>query len=512
MNLIDKLVGYFDPEAGLKRTYLRTGMSIAEPSQNAGSTTRPAFKLWNPLSQTADADTLSNLDLIRSRSRDLIRNNPTSKGVIDTIVSGVLGSGLRLIPAVDGKSLNIGDEETENLNRTIENEFNLWADDLCCDTERTLDFYGLQQMFLNQQLANGDVFAILTARNIGAPYKFAINIIEADQCRTPFKNSFDKSCRGGVKKDEYGAPVSYFFHESGFNVKEIAAYNNEGRRQVIHYFDKTRPGQSRGVPLLTPVMEQIKQLERYSGAELMAAVIAGMFTVFIQDGDFDNRGNGMAAPSLRKSDGAKLNETDIALAPGAIVQLGEGKKIETVNPTRPNAQFQPFFEAIIKQISMGIGIPFEVLIKHFASSYSASQGALLEAWKYFRNRREKFARYFCAAVYERFFYEAVITGRIKAPLFETDPLVRKAYLSSEWIGPAKGMIDELKEIKAAAAKISAGLSTRKIEAVKIGGNDWLRIAEQLSREEGIIKKKGLHIDNIMPEDEGGNREPDTNDD
>ena len=45
--------------------------------------------------------------------------------------------------------------------------------------------------------------------------------------------------------------------------------------------DVERPAQRRGVPLLAPVLESMKQLSRYSDAELTAALVSSMFTVFI---------------------------------------------------------------------------------------------------------------------------------------------------------------------------------------------------------------------------------------
>lgn len=41
-------------------------------------------------------------------------------------------------------------------------------------------------------------------------------------------------------------------------------------------------------------------------------------------------------------------------------------------------------KSIIRQIGSSLGVPYELLVMHFTSSYSASRAALLEAWKQFR--------------------------------------------------------------------------------------------------------------------------------
>lgn len=62
----------------------------------------------------------------------------------------------------------------------------------------------------------------------------------------------------------------------------VEAYGKKtGRQNVLCLMQRERAGQLRGVPLLAPVLESLKQLGRFTDAELTAAVISAMFTVFI---------------------------------------------------------------------------------------------------------------------------------------------------------------------------------------------------------------------------------------
>ena len=78
--------------------------------------------------------------------------------------------------------------------------------------------------------------------------------------------------------------------------------------------------------------------------------------------------------------------------------------------------------------------------------------------------------------------EAVALGRINAPGFFTDPLMRQAYLSSEWIGPSQGQLDPTKEVSAAVTAIENGLSTREAEAIKLNGSEYLSNVAKLKSE------------------------------
>ena len=66
---------------------------------------------------------------------------------------------------------------------------------------------------------------------------------------------------------------------AGLTWQRVEAYGDTtGRRNVLHIMSRERIGQRRGVPLLAPVLESLKQLGRYTDAEITAAVISATFT------------------------------------------------------------------------------------------------------------------------------------------------------------------------------------------------------------------------------------------
>ena len=63
------------------------------------------------------------------------------------------------------------------------------------------------------------------------------------------------------------------------------AFSPSGRRNVLHLYRKKRPGQTRGVPYLSGIIEIVKQLGEYTQAEVDAAVNAAFYTVFVTTPD-----------------------------------------------------------------------------------------------------------------------------------------------------------------------------------------------------------------------------------
>jgi capsid protein len=96
------------------------------------------------------------------------------------------------------------------------------------------------------------------------------------------------------------------------------------------------------------------------------------------------------------------------------------------------------------------------------------------------------AKEFCQPIYEEWLAEAVATGRIHAPGFFSDPVIRRAWSQAEWNGPAPGQIDPLKEVQAAGKRIELGLSTRERETIELTGGDFDRNIKQLKREQTLM--------------------------
>jgi len=97
-------------------------------------------------------------------------------------------------------------------------------------------------------------------------------------------------------------------------------------------------------------------------------------------------------------------------------------------------------------------------------------------------RRVWFVDDFCQPVYEVWLSEAVARGRIKAPGFFDDPLIRAAWCGARWIGPVQGSIDPLKEAQAAVLQIQDALKTHEQVTREMSGGDWDANVEQLAAE------------------------------
>ena len=503
--VIDKAIATVAPEAGLKRAAARQKMHILNSGYgNYGANlTKKSLAGWLFAGGSHREDIEDNISVLRQRSRDLYMGIPIANGAVKTMRTNVVGRGLHLKSAVDREILGITAAQAQKLEKQIEREWKLWAESPDCDIERIDNFFELQQLVFLNWLMSGDCLAVLPVKpRINQPYDLRVQLVEADRLSSPdYCDSWDNKVVGGVEVDKDGEVIAYHISDqhplsgevTDYKWHRVEAYGAKtGRRNVLHIMCRERIGQRRGVPFLAPVIESLKQLGRYTDAELVAAVVSGMFTVFIEKEDASSdEAIGSMIPKEEQIDAA--DESSLELGPGAVMDLNPGEKVHDSNPGRPNSGFSMFVEAICQQIGASLEIPYELLVKRFNASYTASKGALEEAWKMFRMYRAWLAADFCQPIYEEWLAEAAAKKRIDAPGFFTDPLIRKAYCKAEWNGPAKGMLDPVKEVTAAEKRVANGFSTRSSETMEMTGGDFYANADQLKNEEkklSEVKKIG----------------------
>ena len=482
----------------VKKQYLANGTVSAQAgSYHGGSRKRRQSHGWNTGGGDADSDTLFDLETLRDRSRDLIRNQPIALGAVNTNCVNVVGSGLKMQSRIDGKILGMDEDQVEELQRIIEREWKSWANNLDCSLDRGGNFADITSLVFRSTLESGDVFALLPhVMRSTSPYGLKIQLIEADRVRNENDARDTETMTAGVEKDRFGSPKRYHIstthpgtvktpHERKWDKRE--AFTKSGRRNIIHVYEKLRPDQTRGVPYLAPVTELLKQLGKFTNAEIMAAVVNSYFTVFVKSPD----GNTGLSPFQDSAEtGGTASDKDYKLGMGTVLKLAKDEDLLFADPKRPNQNFEQFVEAIFRQIGAALGLPFEVLVQHFQKSYSAARTSMLLAWKMFNTRRSWLVNHFCDPVYEAWMEEAVLRGRVAAPGFLDDPIIRQAYLGNTWIGPSPGQIDPVKETKAAGERLALNLTTRSGEAAAIG-EDFDQNIEQSAREEKQMEELGL---------------------
>ena len=509
-------------------------------SEAGASFERKALRSFLPASASPGEDILASLSVLRRRSRLLYMSTPLATAALNTNRTHVIGSGLRMQATIDLNVLGLSEEAAREWQQRTESEFELWASrPENCDALGLNTFYEQQALAFISSDMSGDVFILMkrAERTRMNPYTLRLHMIEADRICTPTailggvipgtEGIIPEDSPGaghrvydGVETDENGRIVAYHIcnrYPDGILVsidptewRRIPVRGEQsGLPNILHIFNSERPEQYRGVPFLARVIEPLLQLRRCTDSELMAALVRSFFTAWVvtEEGGNDipmNEVRSEGPPELRREE-TPVGPDEYRMAPGTVLHLKKGETVNFGNPSIQTIGFDSFVKIFCRLIGASLEIPYDVLCKEFNSSYSASRGALMEAWEAFKMRRSWFITDFCQPVYELWLSEAVALGRIKAPGFFSDPLIRAAWCGAKWVGPISVSLDPVKDTKAAIMQMEAAIKTGQQVAQELGGGDYEDNIAKRKAEMELLIDAGL----VMP-DPNSNPEPNDN--
>lgn len=506
---MDRAIGVVAPGLALRRYGARVRLQAAlhffggTGGYEGARSDRPATKGWATRADSPDGSSLPDLAKLRERSGDLYRNNGLARGAINTQVINQVGGGLIPYPRIDREYLKLGDTEADAAESMLSRLYWQWARRRWCDFSQRFTFGQLQGLALKSWLTRGDVVAIPRFRE---PAKgrdllgLRIQLIEADRISNPNWGPDTTTLRGGVELSEDGAPVAVHIMSAhpGDQMFGVATWtrvpvlSKDGQLQVLHAMTPERIDATRGVPYFSAVIEHLRELGEWSGAELHATVLNSFFTVFVKS----QFGGGLPNmdPSVNgvvQQPAAPADDNDVRLGRGAIVNLVPGEEIQVADPKRPNTNFEAGWRAFCTHIGAGLDMPAETLMKRFESSYSASRAARLEFWSAVTYGRSLVVDSLVDPVYEMIVSEAVDRGFIHAPGFHEDPLVRDAWCEARWSGPTMGELDVVDAITAAKLRADLGVETLEDITANMTGGDWTQNNKQRGKEQRARVAEGL---------------------
>lgn len=448
---------------------------------------------WIPADYSADQFLAEELADLRNRSRDLIRNNPVAKSIVNSLVQNVVGDGISPQPRLG--LLGYAESRRQRLEQAITQEWQEYGEQI--DASGQCDMGQLQALVFRQILENGEAILLRIRDKAAGDDDFVTRwrLIESDHLETPQDKASDSTIKNGVKVDANDRPVGYYLSREhpGDKIGLLKTQDfqyvpavdpDTGIPNVLHLFPIERAGQHRGVPLLAPSITFLKSLDRYVDAELMGALVSACFAVFVKS----NWPGRMAAARTKEMQGTDRLER---VTPGMIEHLGPGEEIDTFEPKR-NTSFASYTEFFMRMIGAGSNLGYEKTARDFSkTNYSSSRSSSMEDQKGFRLQQKMLVRGLVKPVYQVFIRELASKASTRV-LFRGYFERPKLYCRASWIGPGYTHVDPVKETQASVERLNNHLSTLAAECSLLS-LDWEEVLEQRAREFERMKTLGLPI-------------------
>ena len=513
MPLFDKVFNFISPKRYLKRIVTNKAVSYFQ-GYGGGSSfglnlSEPDLQGWDFGSGSSDQETLPELKKLRAMSRSLVRTSPIASGAINNIAQNSLRGGLKLRATPDENNLNLTKEGADDWSNKTEKLFRNWCESTTCDYYDNSKFKQLEYQVIYNVLLTGEVFVFLPINRRQNKNRLKVQLIEADRINTDFefktRRRLNKNILYGIEYDDKNREVAYYYQKERKNqiynilnaYTRVSKYGRRtGRVQVLHIFRKDRVDQSRGIPIITQAIKPLKQLQRYTDAELLASVITACFNAFVTT---DTPGITGAVPSIGENsvnqlDGAERSNHN-KIGSGNISYLKPGEKVEIVDPKRPSSGFGQFIESVATQIGIHLQIPRDVLMQEFNSSYSASRAALLQAWQTYKDWQDLIVDKFHKPIYREWLRQAVFNEDIEAEGLIESPEYRNYWSGSEWIGKAQPSIDPLKETNAIKTAINLNLMSRSRGSQLLFGFNYKEELKKIASDEELARQYNVDLYN-----------------
>ena len=464
---------------------LKRGM-VVRARYDSAQTTDENKRHW------ANADFLSpNASLIpavrravRSRSRYEHANNSYAQGIVATLCDYVVGSGARLQLTSDDVAMNA----------LVENKWREWTAAIGLDLKL--------QTIQKTMVVSGEAFAMLTDNpKLETESTMDVQLIETDQVAdTAWTGVRVPEFVDGIKSDKWGNPIRYSVlkHHPGelFRIVHATDVDFVDAEHMLHLFEVDRPGQKRGMPLLTPALPLFAQLRRYTLAVLSAAEAAALPAGIIYTD---------AAPNDEVANVDALDTFEMDRNTWLTMPHGwNAKQFKAEHPTSTYAEFK---HEILNEIARTVGMPFNIAAAN-SSEYNYASGRL-DHQSFFRSivvRRKRLAEtvldpLFKAWLSEMFHIKA-FPGRLKQAMMPSGTLLGRARRATRapdhsWFWDGSEHVDPAKEAKAQEIRLGNLTTTLAAEYAR-QGKDWEKEITQRAKEMDLLKTLGLTSTQSQP--------------
>ena len=436
---------------------------------SAKTTTRNARKWAGASGVSADAAAdVEARRVLRNRSRYIVSNSSIAAGIIDTYANDVIGTGPRL---------QMTGEISSKDARRVEREFARWSEAVSLGQKLSIAVQSL--------VTSGEVFVLLASNpGVKNAVVFDLRLVEADQVASPYEDAmtsiFDDGV-DGIVYDIYGNPTAYSVLRDHPGSNTLTGRFLEAAKipadRVIHLYKPTRPGQSRGVPWITPALDRFNALDAFVQATVDAAETSARLPMFIYSDQAAEDGEGVDPDA---------NEV-IELQPGEALTLPAGWKVGQLKQEHPTTTFPAFRAEIIKDVARCLGMPLNIAAGD-SSGYNYSSGRLDHQtyYKAIGVVQKMIERIVLNRVFDRWLSIAtLVDGLLPQSLRTTN-----ADTDHSWFWDGVGHVDPLKEANAERVRLESGTGTLS-EIYARQGKDWETQLEQRARERDKLEELGL---------------------
>ncbi|WP_068318917.1 phage portal protein [Polycladidibacter hongkongensis] len=445
---------------------------------------------------------------------DFLHNSGWIAGACDQVITDTIGEGLRINYKPDLSKFEYSDKEAREFAQEVERKFRAYAEnpkEVDLAGEKTLAEMddGVCRYFLSKGEAFG-VFSYLGARErqrYGIESGTKVTLVSPRLLKWETNKLI--GLQDGIFKDQNGRHTGYRFMREdseglyGLSDHDIPAHNRAGLCNVVQLLDRSEnPDASRGVPLLTAVLNNLGYQEQLGNATLatalsqaiMAATVKSpdasreVFEAFQVLDDDEELANGLK--DLWTARLEQLAGSEINLSSGVRVNhLAPGEEFELHSSKTPNPHYVAFFQNLLREVARRIGVTASnMTMDHKGETYSSVRMAYASIWPIVKRRRNRVVAPLTKTVFANWLDEQIGRGLIAFRGGYEAFRANRTYLSQvEVLGPAAPSADDEKAERARKLRLQNGVTSLRRECSREGLDYDLLLQERIEERDQLVE-------------------------
>ena len=363
LNLIDRAVALVNPQAGVQRAIARAKLTHFDYDATKYNRERKGPSVLQGAESYRTG--YDRIELMR-RSRDLAEN----VGLVRSI----------LMKFASHTAANVSYQARTSepaVNTDVESFWSEWWDN--CDISTRHTGSTLMQVAVMSMLRDGDFLFVLIRDKNG---DLKLQGIEADRLGNPFQVYTTSDLIGGIHIDqETGAPTAYdIFARSIGNAYTFQ--QKVSASQAFHLYDPLRIDQYRGISAFHTAINDAQDIYDIINFEKLSAKVASsQSAIVLRNNNNASDLSDLTADTNFANQAIKLETMESGkvsyLEPGETIQFPDG-------PNRPSGAFAEFHKILLRNICLGVGIPYSFAVDPSAMSGPTARLEMQQAGRTFR--------------------------------------------------------------------------------------------------------------------------------
>ena len=411
---------------------------------------------------------------VLSIARYLHANSGAVRGAVADLTRYSIGSGLTPQSQATDKSLADAYEA-------------VWTEwDKSADITEQRTFSQMQQLASLRMDVDGDVGFVLRSVD-GFP---KLQMVEGHAIGS---DPTDEKWIDGVRLNANGAAESFSIISGRDEANGNFRFTTVPAFDFILLAETERVDQRRGLSSLAHALDHIRDLEDILSYEKIGVKMGAAVGVVVtkESGAIDEGASYIEGGSNASAGGSPLESFEA----GMIPHLRIGEKMESFASNRPNPSFTGFIEHLLRDVSVGLGLPFEFIWDAAKLGGATQRFILAKAQRRFQQRQALLVSRLLNRLWVWVIASAIKRGDLPRS---------SGWKSVRWQAPAKITVDVGREANANRDDIKMGLRTIQEDSGE-RGVDWQELRDQAEREtsdlifraQRVAKETGVDFQTVL---------------